>query len=410
MRLRLCLLLCLLFSAVALNAAQAYGDSVAEVRVVHVVSGTGLVDVYLNDSYAGQLDFARASQFISAPEGTVTLRLFAPGSDPSGTPAFTGEFTVRNEQLINVVLSGTNESIALNTYPVDRAPLEFGMSRVNVIHAIPNQPALTVNAVPASGDPITLASDLAYGANAQLEIPVGLYNFDLVTVPSTQTLRVHAGASYSVILVPTADVAQPVNALIFANSTVLDAPAGYVRFVNLSVSPLALAINGALAADLPSQITTVYIALEAGSYELALYRAEEYGTDAEPLVTGTVDVVDGVWQTSVIDGQPEASSVVFFEDDMTMPPDGQTRLTIINVHTDPVQFVLDDVVVLEALQPANADAVYLTTEPHHIDTTVLGESVFAVGDFYALPDSSFNLRTLVVGVNGAVMLLACAVQ
>jgi hypothetical protein len=409
MRLRLCLLLCLLFSAVTLGTTQAYGDERADVRVIHAIAGISLVDVYVNDTYAGQVDFARAAQFISAEQGTVSVRLFEPDSDPSGTPLFAGEFAARNEQVLNVVLSGIEDNISLNSYPVDLAPLEFGMSRVNVIHALPTAGALTINAAPASGDSITLATDLGYGANAQVEMPVGLYNFDFVTVPSTQTLRVHAGASYSIILVPTSDVAQPINALIFNNSTMLDGASGNVRFANLSLSNVALSINGALAADLPSQINTVYIALEPGSYDVALYRAEEYGTDAEPLLTSTLDIRENVWQTSVIDGQTEPESVVYYDDDLSMPPDGQARLTLINARDDDIDFALDGLIVIENLRPDEVAFQLLTTENHEIEVAGLDQSIFSLPDFYVLPDSSFNLRTLIVGTNGTVMLLGCAV-
>src|SRR5690349_13821635 len=157
MRLRLCLLLCLLFSAMGI--AHAYGDERADVRVINAISGIGLVDVYLNDTYAGNVDFSRAAQFISVDQGTVSVRIFAPESDPSGTPLFAGEFSARNDQVLNVVLSGAQDNITLNSYPVDIAPLEFGMSSINVIHALLSAGALTVNAVPASGDALTLAPD-----------------------------------------------------------------------------------------------------------------------------------------------------------------------------------------------------------------------------------------------------------
>jgi len=404
MRLRLSFLLCLLWITVAVGISRAYGDERADVRVIHAVSDVGAVDVYLNESFAGQVEFGRGAQFISVPEGNITLRLFAPGSDPAGEPLFTGEFAARDGQVLNAVLMGTGDALQVSAFPVDRAPLELGKSRVNIIHAAAGADPLDMGAAPAEGQRLPLAEQLAYAANAQSEFAAGSYSFDFQGTSFDQQYNFMAGTSYSIVLANEPNGGAPVRPLIFANATTLDAPAGNMRFVNVAMSPVTVTVNDIFVANLPATGSTVYIALAAGSYDIAVY-----GADAAPLLESTLELAENDWKTAVMNGVPRPSSLTFFTDDLSLPAAGEARFTVANARADAVNFTVDGEVALEALASGSDASLTLTTEAHTLDLLVGGSSYYTLDDYRVLPDSPFSLRTLVVGDGGVARLAACAV-
>ncbi|MFN8375637.1 MAG: DUF4397 domain-containing protein [Anaerolineae bacterium] len=404
MRLRLSLLLCLFWIIMTIGISHAYGDQRADVRVIHAVSDAGAVEVYLNESFTGQVDFGRAAQFISVPEGNITLRLFAPGSDPAGEPLFTGEFAARDGQVLNAVLMGTGDALQVSAFPVDRTPLELGKSRVNIIHAAAGADALDMGAAPADGERIALAEQLAYAASAQSEVAAGSYSFDFQGTSFDQQYNFMAGTSYSIVLANETDGGAPVRPLIFANATTLDVPAGNLRFVNVAMSPLTVTVNDIFVANLPATGSTVYLALAAGSYDIAVY-----GADAAPLLEHSVELAENDWKTAVINGAPRPSSLTLFTDDLSIPAAGEARFTVANVRADALNFTVDGEVALEALASGGAASLTLTTEAHTLDLLVGGSSYYTLEDYRVLPDSPFSLRTLIVGDGGVALLAACAV-
>ena len=128
-------------------------QSTSRFRVVHGSPDAGPIDVYIGNSatpWLENLEYGQASTYLTHNTGTVTLTIFAAGTDPRLLPPYLTESfdLVAGASLTNLmaglIKSGADEDkVRLLTYS-DNFQNSFS-SRVRVIHALVDAPNLRVS-------------------------------------------------------------------------------------------------------------------------------------------------------------------------------------------------------------------------------------------------------------------------
>ncbi|MBC7871205.1 MAG: DUF4397 domain-containing protein, partial [Chitinophagaceae bacterium] len=147
----------------------------AGVRMVHTLVDVESADIYLNDTLIGTVAYGGAAPYMRLNAGDVTVRAFAPGTGPDGVPVFEENFVISDGQHVNVALIGTAAESRLGVYPIDLTPMgdNFGVSHVNLIHAVAGGDPMTVTATDRDGSVTTLVENLAFGASVAFDLPAG---------------------------------------------------------------------------------------------------------------------------------------------------------------------------------------------------------------------------------------------
>ncbi len=155
-------------------------DEPARLRIVQANPGLELVDIYLDFSVVAPRfrPGSYSNRPVEVPSGIVTLRVMPAGTPLGDTEAlFSRQLELRPFQNLVLYFYGTADSILLELYEVDLSPLAVNTSRVYVIHAIPNGPAVNVL---LNGSPI--AQELVYGEQAgPEEVESGNYTIEINT-------------------------------------------------------------------------------------------------------------------------------------------------------------------------------------------------------------------------------------
>lgn len=121
------------------------------VRVIHAAPDAPAVDIYLDKAdkpaFSG-IQFGAHSDFVELPSKSYAVSIRAAGAAATDKPLLTSEITVLPGMAVDVValglLKGTgNQKLALVGFRTDLTPAN-GKARLEVIHAIPDAPAIDV--------------------------------------------------------------------------------------------------------------------------------------------------------------------------------------------------------------------------------------------------------------------------
>jgi len=128
----------------------------ATVRFVHVYSGGGPIDVYVDNEIAvQQLAFGTATEYAAFPEGERQVQVVATGQQPSSA-LISSTVEVDAGGAYNVLIGGQGQDINVNTQQVNLDALEPGEARVRFIQSAPDvEDASFQLAAPATGDAAT---------------------------------------------------------------------------------------------------------------------------------------------------------------------------------------------------------------------------------------------------------------
>jgi hypothetical protein len=157
--------------------------------MVHLAPEAPPVDVYLNGTaWVTSLAFGTGSDFIQLPAQNYDVVVRAAGSGADGAPIFEAREVALGAAgqsvdlaAIGIVGAPNEQAFRLRVYAIDRTPTNGGV-RVQVIHAVPDGPAVDVLATGIE-NPL-LVGGLAYpnGTDSALNLASGIYN--LAVVPS----------------------------------------------------------------------------------------------------------------------------------------------------------------------------------------------------------------------------------
>jgi len=126
-------------AAIPLPQAAHAQDSgaAAAVRFVHVYSGGGPIDIYIDDEVVNQgLTFGTATAFASLPNGDRRLQVVAAGADPSSA-LVDKTLTVDAEKAYNVLIGGQQDELDARSNEVNTDQIATGQARLRFIPGEP---------------------------------------------------------------------------------------------------------------------------------------------------------------------------------------------------------------------------------------------------------------------------------
>src|SRR5215217_3814837 len=309
------------------SAQDAQAD--ATVRFVHVYSGGGPVDIYVDNEIAvQQLAFGTATEYAAFPEGERQVQVVATGQDPSSALVNT-TIDVDAGGAYNALIGGQQDQINVSTQQVNLDALDPGEARVRFIQAAPDvedasfqlaAPATTDAATDDSGDDTGTGTDTAADDQNQPDTGDGgiLGMGDNVAYGDAGDYQTVRAATYDVIV-------QQGNAeenLLETPSIVLEAGnvydivvIGTIEANNLTLLPLITPVSTPcsellqVGQESDACARFVHVSADAGEVDLyvdgtAVAQAVSYGTATE-----FTALADGEHQIQIVPtGQPADSA------------------------------------------------------------------------------------------------------
>lgn len=406
MNVRTAVILALIGLLLSAGSVFAYGGPTG-VRVIHALSGAPEADIYVNDWFVGTVGYGAAGAYVQPPAGAVTVRVFAPGS--TGTPLFEGSFTLEAGQHVNAALLGTLDAPALTVFAIDRSPLDYGMNRLRIVHALAGGDPVTITTTGRDGAALTLAENLTFGAENLVELPAGQYIANAGAAGEIP-LNLNGDLTTTVFILSGANGAE-VRA--FTNTTEGDGASGYVRFVH------ALAGGGAVDLYLDDTLvvpaidfggSTVYVSLQPGTYSAAVFPAAADPASSGALLSGDLVIAADRWQTGLVIAGAEGAEIAVYTDDLSVPPAGASGLALLNLVDGAVDFAIDGTAAVSDLAfGALSERLTLSAGAHDLTAAADGAAlaVSALNDFSVSPVTIANLKTIVITTDNLIVLTDC---
>lgn len=350
-------------------------DPAPTVRFVHVYSGGGPVDVYLDDTVvAEQLEFGIATEYTVVPDGEQRIRVVAAGEGPESALIDT-TFSPETGSAYNVLIGGQDENLDARVHEVDLDAIGPGEARIRFIQASPDggdvdftlaAPA-TTDAATESGqvtDPQTAVDDtdmgfesnVAYGdvgdyqtvRAATYDIVVRQADTDTVLIDSPN-MSLEAGTVYDVVVLGRIDtdnltllpLMTPVSPPCSELLAVGEATDACVRFVHTSADAgeVDILVDGAVLVQAIGYGTaTEFTALQGGEHQIQVVQTGQSAENA--VLDTTMDFRAGqAYQFAVlgIAGDDNDGNDLRLNDseiDLTPLPVGQARVRVIHAVAD----------------------------------------------------------------------------
>lgn len=408
-----------LVAVVILTMTMVSAQEDTSVRFVHAVPGAGAVDVYINGTLAlSGLSFGEVSTYLSVPAGDHTATVTPNGMN---NPLWEQTISATADSATTFIASDGN-NLQFDAYLENLGSTNFGFTRLLLIHAIADAPAVDVvlaepivlnNALQDAGT--ALANGMAYRTGfGDFDLPAQTYTVNVLPTGSTDVaverlpLRLSSGTSHIAIVYGTID--QP-RALLTSAATSGSADDGFVRFAHGIVGAPAVDVyvnDTLLVPGLDTAQPSAHIALPAGDHSLLLRAA---GTEDE-IVSGGLSIEAGTAQTIIALADADGVQVASFADDLSGLTPETAVVSVINaVPESSLGVSLDDGTVLTdstvfgdmsgavGLDAVVASASYTLTVGDSSGTLTGDSGVFYGGVYYniiALAGDMFNAPRLIV--------------
>jgi hypothetical protein len=289
---------------------------------------------------ATNLNFAQNTEPSGIVAGDYILRIVPAGNAPTDGPLLEQAISLQGGQSLILMVTGSPDSLTLNTLPEPNEPLPVGQSRLTVIHALSGGQAVRVSESNAE-----LVSPINAG---QVSAPVMLSSgrTTLTFESGGRTLLSHLidlreQHNHTLVLVGKAGDPGSVAVVSF------DARApsrSNIRFVNASapIGPVDVYLNGevfAANADFgrPSERQETI----AQVYEVAIYAQGVDPREIEPLVRSQLVANPDDIITLILLGPPDDLRLLEYREDGSPTPPGETRIAFLNTLPDLPVVTLD---------------------------------------------------------------------
>lgn len=192
----------LVMAAALLPQSSAAQTGNARVRVMHASPNAPAVDVYVNGNKTlSNVPFFALSNYLSVPAGSYRIQVTpADAAASSAVIDATLSFAAGRDYTVAAVNTVDKiEAIVLND---DNSAPSAGRARVRVLHASPDAPAVDIK---PAGTTTAAISGAAFKNSAYIEVPKGIYNFDITPAGSstavftTPDLRFESGWVYTLV-------------------------------------------------------------------------------------------------------------------------------------------------------------------------------------------------------------------
>lgn len=198
---RFALALLALFALVVF-APAASAQTENRVRVMHASPDAPNVDIFVNgQAVLTDVPFFAYSDPLTLPDGTYQVAI-APAGAGTDASVFVGDLTVAGGQNLTVAAMNFVDNFEVYAYEEDVSPVPAGLTRVRIIHASPNAPAVDIK---LAGTDTVVVGGAAFTDAAILEVDAGTYQFDISPAGSsdvvftTPALRFESGWSYTLV-------------------------------------------------------------------------------------------------------------------------------------------------------------------------------------------------------------------
>ncbi len=385
--------------AVAISAAaityahpSVQNEGIAWVRWVNGTSHRATLAIDSRADSLPELDFGQSSGYIALPPGDHRLELLA-GAETLAE----SEISPEAGSAITIVAVESNEGFALPTFADNLSPLMPGSARLNLLHVSPDAPTLAL----ALPDETLIMTDVGYGDFGSVELATGTYPLTIVDatkpdipVLEPEELSLRTGMSYDLIVIGSVLGEPQVTSLVASAPVVPDEDERLVRFIH--------ALPGTPALDVYLDGTLMLPGLEPGEVtpyfplpaREATVLCREIGRLAgEPVLTGAIEPAVAQGTTFVIG----ANGIATLADDLSSPPPGKTRLTVINAMAEgQITLVLPDGgALIGDIPPSDAGSIDLFIATYRVWIAWNGAELLEPFDISL---GGNRLYTLVVGM------------
>lgn len=384
--------------------AAAAQTRTAEVVILHSAPYTQQLDYYIDDAFVGRLFFSRSSSLLKVPAGSHNFQGFLPDSNPSNSnPVIAGVIELQAGTTTILTLIGDTERTRFHVQAIDTAPLEFGASRVMIVHLAQAFPELTVSIPTGLGD-LDIGVNLKYGVANTVGLPAGNYTLNAQHVLTDWPVSLNAGTTYALFITgPNNEV----RLLWFEPRQ--DTAEGYFRVLHAAheEGTIDYYINGRLMfPGMEFGESTLYMALPPDTYSYGFYHTGEVPGEDEPRFSGEFTVEEGQSQlqyvVSEIDngsGVVSEPTVITLEDDRSPAPQGQSRIRVLNAYAEPITVMADRQLGLAMNVPVGQLSEYgdlQDGDSAYTIETLANNAFFNSMPYQASPVISYDLWTLVV--------------
>ena len=377
------------------------GEGDACISVVHASPDAPNVDIYLNgERVLGNLGFGWWSNWLAVPAGEHQVQV-TPAGAGLDSAVIDAMVTVEAGMGYQIAATGFVAEITPQIYPIDFSALEEGNARVNVVHAVPDAPAVDVAVT--GGD--VLVGDLAFpNASDFLDIPAGTYDLE-VRVAGTEDValplpgvEIEANTLYNVYAIGTLEsglfpfvIATPLHTAssgaaatpmmgMASCATVLGIGAEGDACVNVvHASPDAPAVDvyldGALALEgLEFGEFSGWVPVPAGDHQVQVTPAGEMADAA--VIDAMVTVEAGMAYHVAATGTVAEIAPAIYPVDLSAPADGNARVRVI--HTSPDAPAVDvavaggDVLIGDLAFPDASDALEVPAGTYDLEVRPAG--------------------------------------
>ena len=335
----------------------AEGD--ACVSVVHASPDAPNVDIYVNgDAAVTNLAFGWWTEWVALPAGEHQVQVTATGA-AIDTAVIDATLTLEAGKAYQVAATGFVAEIAPQVYEIDLSNMAADSARVQVMHAVPDAPAvdiaLTGGDVLIPGLEFPMASDI-------LDVPAGSYDLE-VRIGGTEDValplpgvELSANTLYQVYAIGSAEagtiapfviatelaspMASPEASMMAATdcATILGIGGEADACVNIiHASPDApnvdVWVNGAPAlTDVPFQAFSGWMALPAGEYHV---QVTPTGAAVDTAVIDTMLTIEAgtAYHVAAVGDVANISAAVI-EADLSATTDGGARIRVIHASPD----------------------------------------------------------------------------
>jgi hypothetical protein len=391
-------------SCTAALGIGAAGD--ACISVVHASPDAPNVDLYLDgEQVLGDLGFGWWSNWLAVPAGEHQVQVTAAGAAPD-TAVIDATVTVEAGMGYQIAATGFLDDITPQVYPIDFGAIEDGNARVNVVHTVPDAPAVDVAVT--GGD--VLVSGLEFpNASDFLDIPAGTYDLE-VRVAGTEDValplpgvELEASSLYNVYAIGTLEtgiypfvIATPLHAASADSATPMMGMAACAMALGIGAegdacinvvhaSPDAPAVDvyldGSLALEgLAFGDFSGWVPVPAGDHQVQVTPAGEAADAA--VIDAPVTVEAGMAYHIAATGTVAEIAPAIYPVDLNAPADGNARVRVIHASPDApavdVAVTGGDVLVAGLAFPDASDALEVPAGAYDLEVRPAGTTDVAL--------------------------------
>jgi hypothetical protein len=390
-------------SCTAALGVGAEGD--ACISVVHASPDAPNVDIYLDgEQVLGDLGFGWWSDWLTIPAGEHQVQVTAAGA-ALDTAVIDATVTVEAGMGYQIAATGHLADITPQIYPIDFSTLEDGNARINVVHAVPDAPAVDVAVT--GGD--VLVGELSFpNASDFLDVPAGTYDLE-VRVAGTEDValplpgvEIEAGSLYNVYAIGTLEtglypfvIATPLVSAEAGSTPVMEMAActaalgigaGGDACINVvHASPDAPAVDVYLDGEIALEGLAFgefsgWVAVPAGDHQVQVTPAGAAADDA--VIDADVTLDAGMAYHVAATGTVAEIAPAIYPVDLSAPADGNARVRVI--HTSPDAPAVDiavaggDVLVAGLAFPDASDALEVPAGTYDLEVRPAGTTDVAL--------------------------------